>query len=305
MKDPRVEQWLNKEGVEWHYEPEIPLSKVDHEASLKNQARFKAINQNHVIELAIAVEQKYDLPSLVGYYNKERRIVIIDGNHRMEAYNLAGKIKSDFYIVDTAYSWVIDRLTRLANMKEGPGLTREEKLNHAIHLVRIQNMPVETAAKSCGLPAGTVFNALYAAEVGERLAKLGFDEKLYPSVLEGLHRIKQDSALLESAKLIHKAQLSGDEAVELARKVSKARSEKAQEVIINDLRHQFSSRIARTRAGQTPRQILPTIKYGKALDAINSTRPEQVWPLDKNLDRKTMYAIKKLQRIKQGELQSE
>lgn len=305
MKDPRVEQWLEKEGVEWHYEPDISLTKVDREASLKNQARFKAINQDHVIELAIAVEQKYDLPALVGYYNKERRIVIIDGNHRMEAYILAGKTKSDFYILDTAYSWVTDRLTRLANMKEGWPPTREEKLNHAIHFVRVQNMPVETAAKNCGLRPSTVFSALYAAEVGERLSKLGFDEKLYPSTLEGLYRIKQDSALLGSAKLIHEAQLTGDEVAELARRVSKASSEKAQEAILNDLRHQFKYRIARARAGQIRPSILPIVKLRKHIDGINSIRPESVKPLDKDLDRRVKYAIKKLEEIRQGEPQSE
>lgn len=48
MRDPRVEQWLNKEGVEWRYEPDIALNRVDREASLKNQARFKAINQDQL-----------------------------------------------------------------------------------------------------------------------------------------------------------------------------------------------------------------------------------------------------------------
>jgi len=68
MRDPRAEQWLSKEGVDWHYELEIALNRVDREASLKNQARFKAINQDHVPELAIAAEQ-YELPALIGYYS--------------------------------------------------------------------------------------------------------------------------------------------------------------------------------------------------------------------------------------------
>lgn len=300
MKDRRREQWLNKEGVEWHYEPDVPLTKVDREASLKNQARFKAIDQDHILELAIAAEQ-YELPASVGYYNKERRIVIIDGNHRMEAYSLIGKTKSDFYIVDTAYRWEVDRLTMTANTLEGMGLIRDEKLSHGKRLVIVHNMPIEWAARRMGISPGTLQKVLSTEEVSERLQKLGFTERLYPSTLEELYRIKQDSGLLESAKLVHEAQLIGDEAAELARRVSKAPSEKAQQAIISDLRHQFRSRIIRTRAGQERRQILPTIKYGKALDAINSTRPEQVWPLDKNLARKTEYAQRKLAEIRQGE----
>jgi hypothetical protein len=304
MKDPRKEQWLTKEGVEWHYEADVSLSKVDREASLKNQARFKAIDQDHVLELAIAAEQ-YELPALVGYYNVDRRIVIIDGNHRMEAYNLTGKSASDFYIVDTAYSWVIDRLTRVANKLEGPGLTRDEKLSHAMYFVRTQNMPVEVAAKMMGIAAGTLHSALAAAEVEERLKSLGFTERLYPSTLEGLYRVKQDSALLQCAKLVHEAQLSSVEVPELARKVSKARSEREQQAIIDDMRRQFRNRIARTRAGQIRQQILPTIKYRKAVDAINATRPESIKPLGRDLFRRTRSAIKKLEEISQGEPRAE
>ena len=304
MKDPRVEQWLDAEGVEWHYEPDIPLTKVDREASLKNQARFKAISQDHVLELAIAAEQ-YELPALVGYYSRDRRIIIISGNHRMEAYNLLGKTNTDFYIVDTAYSWVIDRLTRVANTLEGPGLTKDEKLSHAMYLVRTSDMPVETAAKTMGLPPTRVREALAADEVKERLAKLGFTGKLYPSTLSELYRIKQDTALMGAANLVHEAQLTSEETAELARRVDKvASSEKAQQSVIDEMKHQYRSRIARTRSGQVRRQILPTIKFRRAIDAINSIRPESVKPLDKDLARKTKYAIKKLGEISQSEPQS-
>jgi hypothetical protein len=304
MRDPRVEQWLAAEGVEWHYEPDIPLTKVDREASLKNQARFKAINQDHVLELAIAAEQ-YKLPALVGYYSTDRRIVIISGNHRLEAYNLVGKSRSDFYIVDTAYSWLIDRLTRVANTLEGEPLTRDERLSHAMYLVRTSDMPIEAAAKTMGLSGSIVREALAADEVRERLTNMGFSEKLYPTTLSELYRIKQDSALLEAAKVVHEAQLTSEEAAELARRVEKvASSEKAQQGVIAQMRHDYRSRIARTRAGQVRHQILPTIKFRRAIDAINSTRPDSVKPLDKDLARRTRYAIKKLEEINQGEPQS-
>ena len=304
MRDPRVEQWLNREGVEWHYEPEIPLSKVDREASLKNQARFKAIDQDHVLELAIAAEQ-YELPALLGYYSRDRYIVVISGNHRMEAYNLVGKTRCDFYVVDTAYRWAIDRLTRVANTLEGLTLNRDEKLTHAMYLVREHNIPIEKAARMMGMAPGTVQGALAAEEARERLANLGFEERLFPSTLGELYRIKQDSALMEAAKLVHEAQLTTDETAELARRVSKATSEKAQHATIADMTRQFRSRIARTRAGQLRRQVLPIIKLRRAVDAINSTRPEAVKPLDKDLARKTRYAIKKLEEMSQDESQPE
>jgi predicted Zn-dependent protease len=219
----------------------------------------------------------------------------------MEAYSLVGKDSSDFYIVDSAYSWAIERLTRTANVKEGAGLTRDEKLRHAMYFVEKQGMPIEAAAKMMAISAGTLHNALSAAEVEERLKNLGFHERLYPSALEELHRIKQDSALVESAKLVHEAQLSARSVAEVARKVSNGRSEKEQQVIIANLRRQFRSQIVRTRSGQIRQQILPTDKFRRAVDAINSTRPESVRPLEKDLVRKTRSALKKLEEVLRDE----
>lgn len=296
MREAKVEEWLNEEGIEWHYEPDVPLSKVDREASLKNQARYKAIDQDHVLELAIAAEEK-ELTAMVGYYNTDHRIVIIDGNHRMEAYSLVARKTAGFYIVDTAYAWVVDRLTRTANKLEGLGQTRDEKLGHAIYFVKIQNMPVSAAAGLVQMSVAAVQNALAADDTRERLRSLGFNASLYPTTLEELYRIKQDSALLGTAKLVHEAQLGAREAAEVARKVSKQRSEQAQQAMIDNFRHQFRFRIIRTRSGQIRQQVLPTERLRKHVNGINSIRPEQVKPVDKDLFRKLRSARKKIDEI--------
>lgn len=299
MREAKVEEWLNEEGVEWHYEPDVPLSKVDREASLKNQARYRAINQDHVLELAIAAEKK-ELTAMVGYYSTNHRIVIIDGNHRMEAYSLVARKTAGFYVVDTAYTWVIDRLTRTANKLEGLGQSRDEKLGHAIHFVKTQDIPINAAASLVQMSVAAVQNALAADEVRERLRGLGFNESLYPTTLEEIYRVKQDNALLGTAKLVHEAQLGAREAAEVARKVSKQRSEQAQQAIIDNFRHQFRSRIIRTRSGQIRQQVLPTEKLRKHVNGINSIRPEQVKPVDKDLFRKLGFARKKIDEVCQG-----
>jgi hypothetical protein len=219
----------------------------------------------------------------------------------MEAYSLAEKRKSDFYIVDTVTSWVIERLTRMANVKEGPGLTKEERLNHAIYLVRVQNMPVESAAKSFYLSAATVQNALETSEVRDRLDRMGFHETLYPSILEDLYRIKLDSVLLESAKLVHEAQMTGEETAELARKVCRASSENAQMAIIANMSRQLHSRRVKTRAGQTRRMLLPSIQLRRGANLINATRAESVKPLEKDLARVLRSARKKIDEIMRDE----
>ncbi len=304
MKDPRVEQWLTREGVEWHVEKDIPLSMIDWETSLKNQARLgQALIQEHVDELAIAILDGYQLPDTVGYYNKDGKVVVISGNHRVAACKQINELKLgnveklDWYIVET-FAWKIEVLTRVANALEGPGLTKEEKLQHAKYLVTALNYTEVEAAKALGISKSTVGIALQAAEVAERLGKYKFRDTLPLSTLCNIYRIKQDNALVEVAKLIKEAQLSADEAAEVARKIeATAASEKQQRNTLEELRRNYKDRIARTKRGELKQQIAPTIKFRHAVNAINATRPESIIPLEPDLERRTRWAIKKLEEV--------
>jgi hypothetical protein len=302
MKDPRVEQWLNREGVEWYIEKDIPLSMIDWEASLKNQARLgQVLIQEHVDELSIAIIDGLELPDPIGYYNSEGRIVIISGNHRVAAYKqinelkLGGPIeKIDWYIVNT-FQWKIDMLTRTANVIEGLPLSKDERLEQAKHLVRLLNYTELAAAKALAISKTAVGSALQADEVAERLARYRFTERIPPTTLCKLYRIKQDNALVEVARLAKEAQLSADEVNEMAKKVeAAAASEKQQHHILEELRRNYKDRIARTRRGELKRQMTPTIKFRRAVNAINAIRPESVIPLEPDLRRRANWAVKKL-----------
>ena len=304
MKDPRAEQWLTKHGVEWHCEKGVPLSLVDWDASLKNQARLKiSLIPGHVDELAISILSGDQLPDPIGYYNKDGRIIIISGNHRVAAYRSVNELelahveKIDWYIVST-YTWKIDVLTRTSNIYEGEGTPMVERLEQAKHLVRLHNYSRADAAKECRISATAVDHGMEGDEVRERLARYQFTDTIPLTTLCKLYRIKQDYALVETAKLVKEAVLSGDEAAEVATRVEKAaKSEKQQQLVINQLRKDYKDRIARTKRGELKRQIVPTIRFRKAVNAINSTRPEAVTPLEPELQRKAKSAIKKLEEV--------
>lgn len=303
-RDPRVEQWLTREGVEWHQETHVPLSLVDWELSLKNQARLgQALIQEHVDELAVRILDGVELPDPVGYY-AGKKLVIISGNHRVAARRHLNELKLgtpvehlDWYIVET-FPWKIDVLTRTANALEGLPLSRNERLEQAKYLVMTLNYSQTEAARALGISESMVNTALLAQDVAERLKRQKYDEKLPVTTLCSLYRIKQDAALLGAAVLVKEAQLGADEAADLARKVSGAASSPKQQTrILADARDSYKDRIARTKRGQLKRQIAPTIKLRRALNAINNTRPESVVPLDPDLGRKTKWAIKKLQQF--------
>lgn len=304
MKDPRVEQWLTREEVDWHWEKAIPLSRVDLEASLKNQARLRvSLIPEHVDELSISVQEGVQLPDPVGYYNKDGRIVIISGNHRIAAYRQINELKwgniekIDWYIVNS-YAWNLDILTRTSNILEGVPLTKEERVEQAKHFVRVLHFTVVDAGKKVGISSKIVNVALEGDDVRERLAKYQFANNIPLTTLCKIYRIKQDNAFLETAKLIQEAQLSGEEAAEVAVRVEKAASsEKQQQYVLTELRKGYKDRIARTKRGQSKRQIAPSTNWHKAINCINSTREEAVAPLDLAWMRHAKSALKKLERI--------
>lgn len=304
MRDPREEQWLSREGVDWYPVKDAPLSQVDWEASLKNQARLKvSLIPEHVDELSMAVLDGAQLPDPVGYYSKDGRIIIISGNHRVAAYRQINELKLgniekiDWYIVNS-YPWKLDILTRTSNRIEGLPLTKEERVEQAKHFVRVLNFSAVDAGKALGISSKTVNLALEGDDVRERLAKYQFQGNIPLTTLCKLYRIKQDNALLETANLVQEAQLSGEEAAEVAAMVEKAaRSEKQQQHVLAELRKDYKDRIARTKKGQLKRQIAPSIKFRRAVNWINSTRPEAVVPLEPELMRRAKFAIKKLEEV--------
>ncbi len=308
MRDARAEQWLTRHGVEWHCEKDVPLSRVDWEASLKNQARLKvSLMPKHVDDLAMSVLQGDRLPDPIGYYNKEGRVIIISGNHRVAAYRQINDLKLgnvpaiDWYIV-TTYPAKIDILTRTSNIYEGEPTPEEEKLEQALHLCREYNYSPTDAAKECKIARSTLNTAIETESVRERLAKYRFSDKLPLTTISKLYRIKQDNALVETAKLVKEAQLSSEETTEIATRVERAAaSPKQQEQILGQLRKEYKDRIARTKRGELKRQIVPTIRFRRAVNYINLTRPEAVLPLEPELERKARSAIRKLEEITRSE----
>ena len=305
MRDLQVEQWLNHQpDVKYHYECDVLLSVIDREASLKNQARFKALDYEHVDEIVCRLIDGEEMPALTGYYDKNGRIVLIDGNHRNEAYVKANEelsfrfTKTDLYIIDNPHGWVVDVLTREANTREGKGPSREERIQHALYIIKIHGMSEAEAEKRQNLPEGTINKIRHAIDVQERLARLGFQEKLAVRHLDCLWRLKPDNVLLETANLIKDADLDVLETAEIIRRIAAASaSEKQQLAEVSKIRSDYDDRIRRFKLGGARKIISPIIRYRTGLNNILATREESVKPLDDQLKKRSIEVIKKIERI--------
>lgn len=302
--DPKVEQILRKESyITWHLEEDVPLSNIDREASLKNQARFQALDHEHVIELAIDVAEGARFPALVVFRNNKQMAIIMDGNHRSESYIMANNdfgyniTKTDLVVIDNPNPWIIDLLTRTLNRGTLP-IGRDERIEHAKYLISKHNITQAEAERREGLPPSTIAKYVQADSIRERLSKLGFQENLPLRHLGDIYRIKQDKALLETANLIVEAKLDINETAEVSRRVHAASaSEKQQLNELAKIRDEYKDRIVRVKHGQIRKQLTPILKWRKGLSDLLAVREESIIPLDSELKHRSREANKKIERV--------
>ena len=61
-----VEKWLDERGVRWRFDPEVPLSDIDVETSLRNQARLgEPVHQETVDTYKEAMKNGDPFPALL------------------------------------------------------------------------------------------------------------------------------------------------------------------------------------------------------------------------------------------------
>ena len=304
MRDLRYEQFLNKSGVPWHYEEKIALSQVNEVESFKNQARYQAINDDVVTKYAVEMLDGVQFPALCAYRSKDKKLVIISGNHRFKAYKEAEISVADFYVVDTAVEHVLLRITFESNLLESPiPPTSEERYEQGITLYRLGIYTVEDTARALRLDKSTLDTKINARLMSERLTILGFKNarKLTQTSLVVLSRIKQDKALLKTASLAYEAQLSKEELLEVTDKVRDAsNSEITQAHVVANLYMQYGDRLGTTAKGKyhiaqsTPRQ-----RFIKNLNSLldDAQKPESLAPYETVFVRKIQRAIDALTKV--------
>src|SRR5208283_680646 len=304
MRDLRYEQFLNKSGVPWNYEEIVPLSRVDEVESFKNQARLQAIDHDVVTKYAIEMLDGVQFPALCAHHAKDKRLIIISGNHRYKAFLEADIPAADFYIVDAYQEHILLRLTFESNLLESPiPPSTEVRYHQGITLYRLGIYSIEDTAKALRLDRTTLDTKINAQLMSERLTILGFKYagKFTQTTLVLLSRIKQDKALLQTASLAREARLSKEELVEVTDKVKDAsRSEKEQARVVGNFYMQYGDRIGTTAHGKyhiaqsTPRQ-----RFINNLNSIlsNAQKPESLAPYETVFLRKIQRAIDVLMKV--------
>lgn len=233
MKSPIIEQALESEpNLKWEYVSSVRLDRFDKSKSLGNQARIlKAITLEKVRRFRDALLAGQDFPAVIAYRDGDK-YVIIDGNHRLEAFELAGRLHIDVYVVDTKDADERLLLTFMMNGLNGDPNTEEETDYHAIVLFRRGFTAKDIAAKF-GISRRRVEDAIVEDDGHSRAVKLGVKSPWakFPS-REARVRVQRDlfmdSVFADVVRLVAKYSLGTKDIKALTEKLLSFTSEQAQ-----------------------------------------------------------------------------
>lgn len=257
---PAIEAWLDSHGLTYELR-NIKVSQVDRATSLRNQARIGApLNDDQVVMYGSAMESGDEFPPIVVYQRPEKKdYVVIDGNHRVAAYDVIGQEKLNAYVVEKPSDAQITVLTFEANTRHGLPTSIEERVRQAIVLVE-HGQPMTKAARMLGIPTRRVEDAVKVRRSDRRADALGVGRRWYELAATSrstLGAIQNDNVFIAMTKLAVDTHMGVADVTNLVPKVREHMSTEQKALdYIAELRTKLSGEIKETagnRIGLSPR----------------------------------------------------
>lgn len=218
----------------------ISLGSIDWSESANNCARLTdPLNSEKIEDYASGMNRGDVFPRIVvERHKKKNKYVILGGNQRTAALKTIDASASiECYVVDPLTSDERELVIRSLNSRHGWGSTKEERVAHAVFLVRKYGMHVETVARAMVVSSTTIHSHIRAEDERARLAKAGIDSSAMPNKsLTSLASIADESLRNTVAKAAVESKSSGHEVSELATIVAKAKSKAIAFVAIADFK---------------------------------------------------------------------
>lgn len=226
---PDIEAWLDERHVAYEFHPALSVSDVDAGASLANQARLEALNEEVVDRYAADMERGDHFPPII--VNKVRgrratRLVLIGGNHRLTAAMRAKIPTLPAYVVEAEPEMVV-RLTFEDNRRHGFPPSEEERLFQAAHLVATGYSQTQ-AAEVCGVSLGKLNRALSLQGADQRAKDLGVKSwtSMPKTTRWRLGAVQSDPVFAGAAQLAVDTAMQANDIYELVTRLNKCRSDK-------------------------------------------------------------------------------
>jgi len=218
----------------------ISLDEVDWSESANNCARLTdPLNAEKIEDYATCMNRGDVFPRIVVERHKKKgRYVILGGNQRSAALkSIDAAATIDCYIVDPLTSDERELVIRSLNSRHGWGSTKEERIEHAVFLVRKYGMHVDVVSRAMVVSVSVINKRIRAENERARLARSGIDAASMPnSALTSLVAIADESLRDAVAKASAETKATAERTAELAAIVAKARSRAVASVAIADFK---------------------------------------------------------------------
>jgi ParB-like chromosome segregation protein Spo0J len=236
VRDPKIEKILDDYGVRYELIRDVSTTRINHEESLANQARFSPLNLNVVAQYRRDLRDGDIFPAVVVHND-----VIVDGNHRLRAHSEEGLALAAYVIDADTEPDVVVKLTFKLNKPHGLNLTIDEKLAHAAHFVEA-GMSHADACQEMGIDkVSRLTNYMLVIKANRLRVRANVPDKVW-------NRIKADGTKLRigavtthvglklMAELVVDAGLNTTETSKYVREVNQHRGTEEQRAYILDLR---------------------------------------------------------------------
>lgn len=245
-----IASWLESKSLKWELDKAVPLTKINRQASMKNQARLAPLDPDTLEQYTLDMKNKAKFPPVLSY-EKNQRYVIIDGNHRYQAALDAGVKSLDHIVVLKPSEQIIRTLTFEANlaMKHGLPPSREDRIQLATNMVAM-GISVNQAARIYKLNREMLYKHRNAQSADERAAQLlkgEVAENFFRLALLTKHHLSQldlDSVFKDAATITAGGNLSSAEVIPLITSVRAKPSEAAQLQVLQNYRNTHKTRLA-------------------------------------------------------------
>jgi len=217
----------------------ISLSDIDWSESANNCARLTdPFNHEKIEDYATCMRAGDAFPCIVVERHKRGKYVILGGNQRTAAVkSIDANAAVECYVVDPLTSGERELVIRSLNSRHGWGSTKEDRVEHAVFLVRKYGMHIESVARAMVVSEKAIYQRIAAEEERTRLAKNGIDaSKLAIRALCALVAVPDECMRSHAAKAAIETNSTSLATAELASTVGKAKSKAAAVAAISDFK---------------------------------------------------------------------
>lgn len=194
-----VETWLTSLGVEWRFDPDLPVARIDVAAGLANQVRHDPLHEEVVDRYAGAMVDGAQFPPII--VTDVDAPVPLGGNHRVAAAGRARRATMPAYRV-AGTDAQLRRVRFEDNARHGLPPSTAERVEHAAALMA-DGMTQRDAARIVGIPAPKLSIATNALKASQRADAAGIDGfgRLPEAVRYELGRLEHDAVFTAAAEL--------------------------------------------------------------------------------------------------------